>query len=48
MDDRSVDPSAAESGTITVPGTGRSIVEPDVADVRLGVSIVRPTAAAAR
>jgi len=48
MDDRSVDPSAADSGTITVPGTGRSIVEPDVADVRLGVSIVRPTAAAAR
>jgi uncharacterized protein len=34
--------------SITVPGTGRVAVEPDIANVRLGVSIIRPTAAAAR
>lgn len=31
-----------------VPGTGRVIVEPDVASVRLGVTIIRQTASAAR
>jgi uncharacterized protein YggE len=48
------DPTA-ESGeatptarSISVPGLGRVRVEPDVADVRLGVVSVRPTAAAAR
>jgi uncharacterized protein YggE len=39
---------AAEAGTIVVAGTGRVSVEPDVADLRLGVAVTRPTAAAAR
>lgn len=34
--------------TIVVPGLGRLTVEPDVATVRLGVAITRPTASAAR
>jgi uncharacterized protein YggE len=33
---------------IVVPGVGRVSVEPDVASVRLGVMLTRPTAAAAR
>jgi uncharacterized protein YggE len=33
---------------IVVPGVGRVSVEPDVASVRLGVMVTRPTAAAAR
>jgi len=37
-----------ESGTIVVDGTGRVSVEPDVADLRLGVSVARPTVDAAR
>ena len=32
------------SGTIVVGGTGRVAVEPDVADLRLGVAIARPDA----
>lgn len=40
--------SAQVSRTIVVPGTGRVIVEPDVASVRLGVTIIRQTASAAR
>jgi len=40
--------SQAETGTIVVSGTGRVAVEPDVADLRLGVSITRPTVEAAR
>jgi uncharacterized protein YggE len=43
MTDRSSD-----SGTIVVSGTGRVAVEPDVADLRLGVSIARPSVDAAR
>ena len=39
---------ADQPGTIVVNGTGRVAVQPDVADVRLGVAIVRPTVAAAR
>ena len=39
---------APEAGTIVVAGTGRVSVEPDVADLRLGVAVTRPTAAAAR
>ena len=35
-------------GTIVVGGTGRIAVEPDVADLRLGVSVARPTVDAAR
>jgi uncharacterized protein YggE len=34
--------------TITVTGTGRVVVVPDVADVRLGVTVTRPTVAEAR
>ena len=37
-----------EGGTIVVAGTGRVSVEPDIADLRLGVSVARPTVAAAR
>lgn len=41
------DPSSTP-GTIVVSGTGRIAVEPDVADLRLGVSIARPTVDSAR
>lgn len=34
--------------SIVVPGTGRVVVEPDIATLRLGVLVVRQTAAAAR
>ena len=37
-----------ELDAIIVPGTGRTVVEPDIATVRLGVAIVRPTARDAR
>lgn len=37
-----------EEGSIVVSGTGRVAVVPDVADVRLGVSVTRPTVDAAR
>jgi uncharacterized protein YggE len=36
------------SGTIVVSGTGRVAVQPDVAELRLGVAISRPTVEAAR
>ena len=36
------------TGTIVVSGTGRVAVEPDVADLRLGVAVARPTVEAAR
>ena len=36
------------TGTIVVSGTGRVAVEPDVAELRLGVAIARPTVEAAR
>lgn len=39
---------AASAGTIGVPGEGRVRVEPDVADLRLGVVSIRPTASTAR
>ena len=38
----------SDEGSITVAGTGRVAVVPDVADLHLGVSIVRPTVEAAR
>jgi uncharacterized protein len=41
------DPSRM-TGTIVVSGTGRVAVEPDIADLRLGVSIARPTVEGAR
>ena len=40
--------SSGPSGTIVVPGQGVVAVDPDVALLRLGVIVVRPTAAAAR
>src|SRR3954471_13288167 len=42
-----IDP-ALPAGTIVVSGTGRVAVDPDVADLRLGVAISRPTVGAAR
>jgi uncharacterized protein YggE len=39
---------AAPSGTIVVSGTGRVSVQPDVADLRLGITISRPTVQDAR
>ena len=36
------------SGTIVVGGTGRVTVQPDVAELRLGIAISRPTVGAAR
>ena len=41
------DPSIAP-GAIVVSGTGRVAVDPDVADLRLGVAVARPTVEAAR
>jgi uncharacterized protein len=41
------DPSTA-AGTIVVSGTGRVAVQPDVADLRLGVTVTKPTVEAAR
>lgn len=36
------------TGTIVVTGTGRVAVEPDVADLRLGVTLTKPSVEAAR
>jgi uncharacterized protein len=36
------------SGTIVVSGTGRVAVQPDVADLRLGVTVMKPTVEGAR
>lgn len=41
-------PKDPETGTIVVAGTGRVSVEPDLADLRLGMSVARPTVEAAR
>jgi uncharacterized protein YggE len=41
------DPSTA-AGAIVVGGTGRVAVDPDVADLRLGIAVARPTVEAAR
>lgn len=44
-----VDPtSATPEHTITVTGTGRVMVAPDVADVRIGVQVTKPTVKEAR
>lgn len=40
--------SSDTGGRIVVRGTGRVSVEPDVAELRLGVSVARPTVATAR
>ena len=42
------DPATPPERTLTVSGTGRIVVTPDVADLRLGVSVTRPTVKAAR
>lgn len=42
------DPSAPPEHTISVTGTGRIVVSPDIADLRLGVSATKPTVKAAR
>ncbi len=47
MSDERQSPNA-DHGTITVGGTGRVSVQPDVADLRLGLSVARPTVDAAR
>ena len=44
----SSEPESGLRDAIVVPGVGRVSVEPDVANVRLGVMLTRPTAAAAR
>ena len=36
------------TGTIVVSGTGRIAIQPDVADLRLGVTVAKPTVEAAR
>ncbi|HUP55465.1 MAG TPA: SIMPL domain-containing protein [Methylomirabilota bacterium] len=41
-------PADPPAGTIVVSGTGRVSVEPDLADLRLGVTVARPTVEAAR
>jgi uncharacterized protein YggE len=43
-----VDPTTTPEHTITVTGTGRVTLTPNIADLRLGVNITRPTANAAR
>jgi uncharacterized protein len=40
--------SDPDTGRIVVGGTGRVSVEPDIADLRLGVSVARPTVDTAR
>jgi uncharacterized protein YggE len=41
------DPTSTR-GTIVVSGTGRVAVDPDIADLRLGVAVSRPSVEAAR
>lgn len=43
-----VDPTTPKEHTISVSGTGRVITSPDVADLRLGVMVTRPTVKEAR
>ncbi|MBI2764239.1 MAG: SIMPL domain-containing protein [Chloroflexi bacterium] len=42
------DPAAAPEHTISVTGTGRVVISPDIADLRLGVSIIAKTVKDAR
>src|SRR3954468_19640979 len=42
------DPSSTPEHTITVTGTGTTTVSPDIADIRLGVVVNRPTVKDAR
>lgn len=43
-----VDPTAPKEHTISVSGTGRVVTSPDVADLRLGVVVTKPTVKDAR
>ena len=43
-----VDPATTPEHTISVTGTGTVLVSPDIADLRLGVSVTKPTVKAAR
>jgi len=42
------DPTTPPEHTISVSGTGKVVVSPDIADLRLGVAITKPTVKAAR
>jgi len=42
------DPATAPEHTISVSGTGRVLISPDIADLRLGVSVTAKTVKAAR
>lgn len=42
------DPTSPPEHTISVSGTGRVVVSPDIADIRLGVTVTRLTVKAAR
>ena len=42
------DPTTPPEHTISVTGTGKVVVTPDIADLRLGVSVTKPTVKAAR
>ncbi len=43
-----VDNGTPPEHTISVTGTGRVVISPDVADLRVGVAVNRPTVKAAR
>ncbi len=45
---QAVDPATTAEHTISVSGTGRVVISPDIADLRLGVSITAKTVKAAR
>ena len=48
MTDTDATNGAPEAGRIQVSGTGRVVIDPDVAEVRLGVAVARSTVATAR
>jgi uncharacterized protein len=43
-----VDPTAPKEHMISVSGTGRVVITPDIADLRLGVAVTKPTVKEAR
>ncbi len=44
----SMEAAGSAARTVTTSGTGRALVAPDVVELRLGVSVTRPTAGAAQ
>lgn len=42
------DPTGTSEHTISVSGTGRVLIDPDIADLRLGVTVEKPTVKEAR